>query len=280
MRNGHFGRGLVAVMCVLALVVAGFAIPRGAYAASGTDPRTITEDGGQISRHALDGQEAYCCNSYKRSPEKGTVLRYWHSGPLALDYTLYHSDGGPEADYPWWVAKWVVWAIIEGDLRELDYYADGETLNPNRAKNHELYNKAIAWANAGGVGPERGCSRIYDPPSDVNQPICVCAIETGSVKVSKVREGGHDDTFTFRIAVKKDNVTVVDEVFTLKGGASRTFDGLPVNGTYEITETDGAQHYETEWTNRTGKIAAKTTAEVTCKNISHGWLAMTKDLAE
>ena len=159
-----------------------------ALAASGNDPRTVTLDGGQISRHALDGQEAYCCNAYLSSPPNGTVLTNWHSGSLALDYVLYHSDGGAdgaEPHYSWNVAKWVVWVVMGSDAKYLDYYANGVTLNPNRATNHKLYDEAMAFQRSGGVGPERGCSRIYDPPSSAYQPLCVCAPLVGNVRLDK-----------------------------------------------------------------------------------------------
>lgn len=281
MRFSGFGKRLLAIVCVFVLVAMCVTLPRGAYAASGYDPRTITMDGGHFSRHALDGQEAYCCNSYLSSPPNGTVLTNWHSGSLALDYVLYHSDGGPSGvspHYGWDIAKWVVWAITEGELTELDYYSDGVTLNPSRATNHELYDRAMAFQNSGGIGPERGCSRIYDPPSSEYQPIVVCAVQNGSIKVSKTREGGNDDTFTFRVVANSGGTVVLDETFTLQGGGSRTFDAVAAGATYEVMEIDGAQHYETEWTNRTGTVEANKTSDVVCKNISHGWLRLVKDL--
>lgn len=49
--------------------------------------------------------------------------------------------------------------------------------------------------------------------------------------------------------------------------------------TYEVTEAGGAEHYETEWTNRTGKVGGDgSVARVVCKNVSHGWLVIDKQL--
>lgn len=190
-----FAQGARHLVIVMALVVLAqvsnlmACAPTAALAEGGSDPRTVTMDGGTTSRHALDGQEAYCCNSYRNSPPNGTVLTNWSSGPLALDYVLYHSDGGPSdasPHYPWDVAKWVVWAIMEGDTSELDYYADGVTPNPTSALNHRLYDEAMAYQDAGGGGAEQGCSRVYAPPSDTDyQPIALCVPQTGRIELSK-----------------------------------------------------------------------------------------------
>ena len=157
-----------------------------ALAATGTDPRTVTLDGGYVSRHALDGQEAYCCNSYLSSPPKGTVVSRWHSGPLMLDYVLYHAQGGAESRWGWEPTRYAVWAIMEGNLSYLNTYGSGDPMPAwFSAQVTEEYNAAKAWADAGGVGPERGCSRVYEPPSGAYQPLCVCAPLVGDVELNK-----------------------------------------------------------------------------------------------
>jgi len=164
--------------------------PKVTYAASGYDPRTVTMDGGYISRHALDGQEAYCCNSYLSSPPNGTVVSSWHSGPLMLDYVLYHSQGGAEARWGWEPTRYAVWAIMEGDLSYLTTYGSGEAMPAwFSAQVTEEYNAAKAWADAGGVGPERGCSRVYDPPSGAYQPLCVYEPVLGYIELQKASDG-------------------------------------------------------------------------------------------
>ncbi len=157
-----------------------------ALAATGNDPKTVTADGGYISRHALDGQEAYCCNSYLSSPPKGTVVSRWHSGPLMLDYVLYHASGGAESRWGWEPTRYAVWAIMEGNLSYLTTYGSGEAMPAwFSAQVTEEYNAAKAWADAGGVGPERGCSRVYDSPSSAYQPLCVCGPLLGDVELEK-----------------------------------------------------------------------------------------------
>ena len=180
---------LATIILVVAQVLGLFAcISTPAIAATGNDPMTITLDGGHDnSRHALDGIEAYCCNAYLSSPPVGTVLRNWKSGSLALDYVLYHSDGGPSdasPHYKWNIAKWAVWVIMGSDPFYLDHYAGGGE-NPNGPTIHKLYDEAMAFQNSGGDGPERGCSRIYEPPSSAYQPICVCIPQVGDIQLSK-----------------------------------------------------------------------------------------------
>lgn len=178
-------RKAVMLMCALMVAVSGLSAPRTALAASGYDPRVITLDGGYISRHALDGQEAYCGDSSAPSPTIGTTVSSWRSGPLMLDYVLYHAEGGPDVQWGWEPTRYAVWAIMENDLSFLTTYGSGEEMPPAFSRQVTAeYNAAKAWADAGGIGPERGCSRVYDTPSGY-QPICVCAILHGYIQVHK-----------------------------------------------------------------------------------------------
>lgn len=185
------------------------------------------------------------------------------------DYLLYYGYGGKEPRYGYVTTQRVSWMIAHGK-----YYRDRD----EGSEAYGLYDAALAYANAGGGGKPAGCCYFY-ANSGGRQPIVHAVFgKYGSVKVTKVRDGGHDDTFTFRIVVKSGSTTELDQTFTLKGGASRTFSDLPAGATYEVTETGGAEHYEAEWTNRTGTISEDGTAQVTCKNVSHGYLEVEKYL--
>lgn len=262
-----FARRCIFVACALFVACAIMALPRTARADSGYTPRTITMDGGIISRHALDGQEAYCCDSWLSSPPNGTVVSSWHSGPLMLDYVLYHAQGGADVWWGWEPTRYVVWAIMEGDLSCLTTYGSGEPMPDWFASQvQQEYYAAKAWADAGGVGPERGCSQVYDPPVAGYQPIAVYRARFGSLKVQKVRDGGPDDTFTFHATVTSEGSTVLDETFTLKGGESKTFEGMPVGGAYSVEEVSGADRYTVTWSGQTGTIGENTTVTATCTN--------------
>lgn len=101
---------------------------------------------------------------------------------------------------------------------------------------------------------------------------------SGSIKVVKVRTGGNDDTFSFRLVVRNGDSVFREETFTLKGGQSAQFDGIPGGFTYELTETGGNEHYETEWSGRTGTVASGSTVMATCTNVGHGYLQVQKML--
>ncbi|MBR1829583.1 MAG: hypothetical protein IJ781_08755, partial [Atopobiaceae bacterium] len=269
---------LFSVLLVLSQVFGTIALtPTQALAASGNDPMTITMDGGMSSRHALDGIEAYCCNSWLSSPHNGTVLRHWNSGPLALDYVLYHSDGGPSGvspHYSWTVAKWVVWAIMEGDLSELDYYADGAP-NPQAATNHKLYNEAMAFQRSGGNGPEKGCARIYDAPSPGYQPICVCGPINGNIDLQKVSANASITDgnscyalsgATYTVYSDKGCSNAVTTMTTDAKGYAKSAD-IP-QGTYFVKETAAPKGYLADSKVYEVKVTASNTSRVNGGNVS------------
>ncbi|MDO5708554.1 MAG: VaFE repeat-containing surface-anchored protein [Coriobacteriales bacterium] len=155
-----------------------------ALAASGNDPKTVTLS--TEFRHQLDGQEAYCTNIDVTPPTVGTVLSSWTSGPLLLDYVLYHADGGFDVQYGWEPTRYAVWTIMHNDERYLTTYGSGEAMPTwfsNQVK--EIYQAAQDWVKAGAEGPERGCSRIYAPPSNEYQPVAICVPQLGDIKLEK-----------------------------------------------------------------------------------------------
>lgn len=186
-----------------------------------------------------------------------------------FDYVLYYGYGGKEPQWGYLQTTRVTWEIVHG------YHYRGE----EDYDSERLWDAAEAYANAGGGGKPAGCAYYYPNPSGMQPVVHAKFAKSGSVKVQKVRDGGHDDTFTFRIVVKEGSNTVKDETFTLTGGASKTFTDLPAGSTYEVTETGGAEHYDATWENRTGTVVEDTTATVTCTNKSHGYMNLHKDVA-
>ena len=270
---------LFSVLLVLSQLFGALALtPTQALAASGNDPMTITMDGGNAhSRHALDGIEAYCCNSYLSSPPNGTVLRHWNSGSLALDYVLYHSDGGPSGvspHYSWTIAKWVVWAIMEGDLSELDYYADGAP-NPQAATNHKLYNEAMAFQRSGGNGPEKGCSRVYDPPSSGFQPICVAGPVNGNIDLQKVSANASITDGNSCYSLAGATYTVYRDKGCTQAETTMTTDAKGyaksadiAQGTYYVKETAAPKGYLADTKVYEVKVTASNTTRVNGGNVS------------
>lgn len=182
-------RALVLLLVTICVYLLARNVSLVALAASGNDPMTITLDAPiEHSRHQLDGIEAYCCDSWLQSPPVGTVLTTWHSGSLALDYVLYHSDGCPEAQISWVHAKRVVWALVDPECEGKGPDDPAVYAELNAAgeydKTRPVYDAAVAFAAAGGRGPERGTSRIYDQPDSETQRVCVGL--TGRIELEKV----------------------------------------------------------------------------------------------
>ena len=155
-----------------------------ALATSGTDPKTVTLS--TEYRHQLDGQEAYCTVISVSPPPNGTVVSTWSSGPLMLDYVLYHSTGGYDVQYGWEPARYAVWAIMHNDKQYLTTYGSGDAMPAwFSSQVKALYAAAESWVAAGATGPERGCSRVYAPSSSEYQPLAVCVPQLGDVQLSK-----------------------------------------------------------------------------------------------
>lgn len=215
--------------------------------------------------------KAYCLDHNITTPGAGgtyydgTPVRNvgWYSEwqCMMLDYIAYHAYGLSPGD-AMMHAAWAVWNVVHG-----------EGYRPITS----IYESAKAYANRGGGGPERGFAHAYNLGGG-SQPILYGArARTGSVRVSKVYEGANNRAFSLHITVRSGGQVALNEDFTLMGGQSRTFDDLPADATYEVSEVSSS-HYETTWTNRTGTVGENACAQVTCTNVDHGWLVVEKNL--
>ena len=173
------------VLLALAQLLMPYAcVSTAAIAASGFDPRTVTLS--QPDRHQIDGHEAYCANVNLNPPPVGSPVSFWESGSALLDYTLYHSDGGPDPQFSWEPTRYVVWTIMHDDTRFLETYVSGEQMPADFSEQVKaLYYAAVDWVDKGAIGPERGCSRIYAATSDLYQPLAMCVPTRGDIALEK-----------------------------------------------------------------------------------------------
>ena len=224
--------------------------PTAALAASGTDPKTITMS--TEYRHQLDGQEAYCTVISVSPPPRGTVVSSWTSGPLMLDYVLYHSDGGFDVQYGWEPARYAVWAIMHNDKQYLTTYGSGEAM-PEwfSSQVKALYGAAESWVEAGAQGPERGCSRVYSPNSSEYQPLAICVPQLGGVSLTKVSSlpAISDNDACYSLAGAEytlySDAACTTPVTTLVTDKDGTADAASLSqGTYYVQETKAPKGFE------------------------------------
>lgn len=191
MREALVCAARIAVLVLIALcghIISSRAMrPIIAYAASGEDRMMVTYlvDNAYFSRHMLNAIEAYCLDSKSPPPRVGTYVNSWTSGSLALDYVLYHSLGCTDDEYQWYVAKYACWAI-EDPLCNNSPSRIQTTINTSYADSdlvRELYDAAQEFAQSGGLGPERGTSRIYEPAIEGDQRLAIG--RTGIIKLEK-----------------------------------------------------------------------------------------------
>lgn len=243
--------------------------PTTALAASGDDPMTVTFDGG--TRHQLNGQEAYCCDPELTSPPEGTVLTHWSSGSAALDYVLYHAEGGPDARWGQRETRYVVWAVITGNTWYLDYYADGSLMTEGFSQRcHAFYDAAMGYQQNGGGGVEQGCARIYASPSYEYQNIVVCVPQCGELVLSKTSSlvGITKDSACYSLANAVYTV-YADEgcsnaVATLRTDEAGSAGSVTlVKGAYWVKETAAPAGYALDESVYRVEVSASSRTEVT-----------------
>lgn len=275
-KRGGIIRALGGVAMAVALVASQLMAalaPMAAYAAGGSDARTVTLSTEQ--RHQLDGQEAYCVDVDIAPPPVGDVVTSWTSGPTTLDYVLYHAEGGAEVWWGWEPTRYAVWAIMEGDATYLTTYASGEAMPgwfSDQVK--EIYNAAKEWSDAGANGPERGCSRVYAPSSSAYQPLAVCVPAFGHIELDKESAGpfGTEGNALYSLegaefGVYRDEgmTDLVDTIVTDAEGQGRSVDLAP--GTYWVREDVPPAGHALDGSGVAVEVPAGGTAEVEADDI-------------
>ena len=172
---------IVALVTLCGILCSISAMP--AHAASGDDSKTVTT--ADPVTFALDDQIAYCVDPELGYPSVGTVLHGWNSGSYALDWVLYHSPGGPGEQMGNRGAMLrVVYAVGQDNPYWCYYTNTGYQLpEEDAAFFRRLYDQAKAFEAAGGRGPERGTSRIYNSANGT-QRLALAAV--GSIDITKI----------------------------------------------------------------------------------------------
>ena len=102
--------------------------------------------------------------------------------------------------------------------------------------------------------------------------------KTGGITVGKQLDGPQGDhPFSFRLVVKRRDGTVYrTEDFQLVNGAFRTFDSIPSDYSYEVSEATEAHFRLLSFDGPTGRVPVGTNASAVAKNESNVYMMLVK----